>query len=58
MSDEEKLLTTFDEIGITYVLDKEDGYTSVYIAAEGDTLEEAKRYDHLIEFQNGALASF
>jgi hypothetical protein len=66
MSDEEKLLKTFDEIGITYVLEKttqtesdeEAHYTGVYIAAKGDTLEEAKRYDHLIEFRNGSLASF
>ena len=66
MTDEEKLLKTFDEIGITYVLDKtsqeESGatahYTGVYIADEDDTLEEAKNYDHLIEFRNGELASF
>lgn len=66
MSDEEKLLKTFDEIGITYVLEKttqteSDGeahYTKVYIAAKDSTLEEAKRYDHLIEFRNGSIASF
>ena len=65
MTDEEKLLKTFDEIGITYVLNKieqkESGatahYTAVYIAAEGSTLEEAKQYGRLIEFRNGELAS-
>ncbi len=66
MTDEAKLLNTFDEIGIHYVLEKtsqeEEGgeahYTGVYIAAKGDTLQEAKRYDHLIEFRNGSLASY
>ena len=66
MTDEEKLLKTFDEIGITYVLEKteqeeSDGlakYTHVWIAGKDDTLEDAKAYGRLIEFRNGELASF
>lgn len=66
MTDEEKLLKTFDEIGITYVLEKEDQeergeiahYTAVWISKKDATLEEAKQYDELIEFRNGELASF
>jgi hypothetical protein len=66
MTQEEKLLKTFDDIGITYVLEKlsqeEDGeevhYTEVWIAAEGSTLKEAKAYGRLIDFRNGELASF
>ena len=66
MTDEEKLLKTLDESGISYVLEKteqEEGdstahYTAVWISGENDTLREAKQYDHLIEFRNGELASF
>ena len=66
MTDQEKLLKVFDEIGIHYQLEhssQEEGdgtanYTCVWLAAENSNLAAAKAYDHLIEFRNGELASY
>jgi hypothetical protein len=65
MTDQEKLLKTFDEIGIHYIVEECDEpdllpskYVCIWICGEENTLQQAKNYDHLIEFCDGRIASY